>query len=64
MLNIAMEPIQSPRSKASRLVVRIAKNASEIEDAFRLRYKVFVGEMGATIGDAQTRTYIDFLDEH
>ncbi len=64
MLNIAMEPIQSPRSKASRLVVRIAKNASEIEDAFRLRYKVFVGEMGASIGDAQTRTERDFWDEH
>ena len=35
-----------------RLSVQLARGASEIEDAQRLRYKVFAEEMGARLGDS------------
>ena len=35
-----------------RLAVSLARSPADIEDAQRLRYKVFAEEMGARIGDA------------
>lgn len=45
-----------------RLTVAVAVSPSEIEDAQRLRYKVFAEELGARIGDSGLDT--DEFDEH
>lgn len=47
-----------------RLWVGLAHSAADIEDAQRLRYKVFVEEVGAQVGDAASGTESDEFDAH
>jgi putative hemolysin len=47
-----------------RLAVALARSDADIEDAQRLRYKVFAEEMGARIGDASTGIESDEFDPH
>lgn len=47
-----------------RLAVAMARNNADIEDAQRLRYKVFGEEMGAHVGDRGTGLDADEFDSH
>lgn len=53
-------------TKTSNLSVRFAQTAEELRSAQRLRYRVFVEELGADASDEQhlMRQEIDALDEH
>lgn len=59
------ELIRSPHDPA-RLVLSFARNPSEVEEAQRLRYKVFAEEMGANISqqDGLDRDGFDAFCEH
>ena len=46
-----LERIEQAAAAGRNIEVCMARTASEIEDAQRLRYRVFAGEMGAKIGD-------------
>ena len=56
---LATRPVHEPR-----LVVAMARNATDIEDAQRLRYKVFVEEMGANVGSQVAGLDVDAFDPH
>ncbi len=47
-----------------RLAVAIARSAADVEDAQRLRYKIFAEEMGAQVGDRITGLDADEFDPH
>ena len=47
-----------------RLAVALARSPADIEDAQRLRYKVFAEEMGAKIGDAASGIEADEFDPY
>ena len=47
-----------------RLAVAIARSAADVEDAQRLRYKIFAEEMGAQVGDRVTGLDADEFDPH
>jgi putative hemolysin len=49
-------------SAEPRLTVGLAHSAADVADAQRLRYKVFVEEMGARVGDAATGLDADDFD--
>jgi putative hemolysin len=47
----------------ARLLLTLARTAADIEDAQRLRFKVFVEEMGAAVGDAERGLEGDEFDD-
>lgn len=51
-------------SAEPRLAVAMARSSADIEDAQRLRYKVFAEEMGAHVGDRVTGLDNDEFDQH
>jgi putative hemolysin len=56
--------IPTAGSSEPRLSVAVAHSASDIEDAQRLRYKVFAQEMGAKVGDGTTGIDADDFDPY
>jgi putative hemolysin len=50
--------------KSRRLSMGLARTASEIEEAQRLRYRVFAEEMGARLPDSENRVDRDLYDAH
>ena len=61
MLNRELQPVSKPRRKLS---VSFARNEDEIIEAQRLRYAVFVGEMGAHIETVHPGVDHDMFDAH
>jgi len=55
---------QPPVSAEPRLGVALAHSPADIEDAQRLRYKVFAEEMGAKVGDPATGVEADEFDPY
>lgn len=53
----------APLASAGNLVVSMARDAAEIEQALRLRHRVFVGEMGARV-DARDGIERDIFDPY
>lgn len=53
---------QQPTQREPRLTVGVARSAAEVEDAQRLRYKVFAEEMGARIDDQGSGLDRDMFD--
>lgn len=51
-----------PAADASQFEMRLARNASEIEEAQRLRYRVFMQELGAQSNSARVEMDIDSFD--
>ncbi|MDZ4201583.1 MAG: GNAT family N-acyltransferase [Gallionella sp.] len=51
-------------SAQRRLISSLARNETEIEEAQRLRYKVFAEEMGATLASASEGIDRDIFDKH
>lgn len=49
---------------ADRLVCRLAETDAEIDQALRLRYKVFAEELGARLPSAKRRRDVDHFDAH
>jgi len=49
---------------ASKLGYSIARNAAEVQEAQRIRFKVFAEEMGAKLPNAQIGLDIDRFDQH
>ena len=60
--SLTIANVSSARTGAPRLVLSMAHTAADVEDAQRLRYKVFVEEMGATIGAHATGLDSDEFD--
>jgi putative hemolysin len=60
---ISTTRVGADRALAPSLTVGVASGALVIEDALRLRYKVFAEEMGAAIGDGAGLD-VDEFDEH
>lgn len=56
--------IRTAGSSEPRLAVSLTHSPADIEDAQRLRYKVFVEEMGAKVGDAATGIDADDFDPY
>ncbi len=54
--------IAQPRSRASALAVSLARDAEEIREAQRLRYRVFAEEMGAQLTSAHSGLDQDEFD--
>jgi putative hemolysin len=54
---------ESAAPSEARLLLTLARTAADIEDAQRLRFKVFVEEMGAAVGDAERGLEGDEFDD-
>src|SRR5919198_1496713 len=48
----------------SRYSLLLTRNDADVEAAQRLRYRVFAGELGATLGDSANGRDVDRFDEH
>lgn len=59
---LKLQPQTRSASKTNRYTVSLARNAREIEEAQRLRYKVFCEEMGAAGGNTVRELDIDEYD--
>lgn len=60
--NFASAGAQAAGPAEPRLAVSLTRSPADIEDAQRLRYKVFVDEMGAKVGDAAASIDADEFD--
>ncbi|MFA6014477.1 MAG: GNAT family N-acyltransferase [Gallionellaceae bacterium] len=61
MLNLIQQQAQKTQSK---LIVGLAKTGSDVEDAQRIRYKVFGEEMGAKLPSAESGLDVDRYDRY
>ena len=59
-----LELRQQPKFQHGRLTVSMARTVSEIEEAQRLRYKVFAEEMGANLASAAEEIDRDIFDSY
>lgn len=55
-------PVPAPAPVSARLAVSLARSPADVEEAQRLRYKVFAEELGARIGDRERRLDRDDFD--
>jgi putative hemolysin len=58
------EQARQPGRRRSPLTVTLARSAREVEDAQRLRYRVFAEEMGAQVAGAERGIDSDLFDRH
>jgi putative hemolysin len=58
----ARSALQTLRNEEPRLALSVARTAAEVEEAQRLRYKVFAEEMGAAIGSGNSGLDCDEFD--
>ena len=59
-----LDLIQQPHQPHGRLSLGLARTQAEVEEAQRLRYKVFAEEMGARLISADEETDRDIFDSH
>jgi putative hemolysin len=56
--------VSAPVTGAARYTLRVAGDATEVEAAQRLRYRVFAGELGASLATGAPGLDVDEFDEH
>ena len=61
---LSQQPQLAPRREATKLFYCFAQNAADIEEAQRLRYKVFAEEMGARLSTRKAGVDEDIFDPY